>query len=446
VRYLATFAVLAVAALALLALWPDDGAGRGGHRVLTVEEQRAARATSPDASRGELAEAPAASGRPGVATHGRLRYDDGAPAAGVQLHLAVGRPLRTRVFRNGDYPAKTVWLVTRRLTTRTAPNGAFRFPAAAAPAGARRVLYTESDSDAFVLQEYEREARAVRKVRITGVLRDARGEPLMFYPFGAQLGPPEDWQTRVEREVDSYVHAMGDLEVDPLARVDTETDEDGRFALRLVPGRNVFSFGEARKDGTLDLEISSHDTDLGDLTVPPRIVADPREPGPVHGLVLNLAGRPHAGAEVRLWAGNVGPPSHVARTDLEGRFSFDAIGGEHAIVWAVSTRRHHLVLPEQSSGTIRLPCNTPVVLRAPDPDEYYWVRPQGGLAGFFLFVREGILLGGQSLDRSDEVGLPVGRYHLALVTHDHRILEGPFVAREGGRGHLRRIHLTDTTQ
>ncbi|MHC4493497.1 MAG: hypothetical protein ACYTDU_17960 [Planctomycetota bacterium] len=175
-------------------------------------------------------------------------------------------------------------------------------------------------------------------------------------------------------------------------------------------------------------------------------MAKPPVPGPVHGLVLNVAGRPHAGAEVRLWAGNVGAPSHVGRTNADGEFRFERIKSEQAILWAVSTRRPHVVLPDQSSGTVRLPCNTPVVLRAPDPDEYYGVRPAKGLAGFFLFVREGVFLNGASLDGSDEVGLPVGRYHIAVVTHDHRILEATLAIRKGGEGHvLTPRDFTDTT-
>jgi hypothetical protein len=456
VKYAWTLAALAVATLVVLALTHLGGGDRAPQRAAVGAKDAPrsrpdaspgkASAAAEDAQKEEALPADAPRGRKQIDARGHLLYEDGAPAVGVMLHLAVGRPLKTRVWRNGDYPAKTIWLVTHRLSTQTGAGGTFYFPPIAAPARTLRWLFTEYDSPAFLLQEYAAEARAARRVRISGALRDVRGGLKEFYPFGAQLGQPEDYQTRVAEEFDSFVAAAGDLEIDPQARVESETNEDGRFAVTLVSGRNIFFFGEGREDGTLDFEVPNKDANLGDLTIPPKQMAKPPVPGPVHGLVLNVAGRPHAGAEVRLWAGNVGAPSHVGRTNADGEFRFERIKSEQAILWAVSTRRPHVVLPDQSSGTVRLPCNTPVVLRAPDPDEYYWVRPAKGLAGFFLFVREGVFLNGASLDGSDEVGLPVGRYHIAVVTHDHRILEATLAIRKGGEGHvLTPRDFTDTT-
>jgi hypothetical protein len=458
VKHAWTLAALVVATLVVLALTQLGGGDRAPPRA-PVEADGAAR-PRPNASSGK-ASAPAEAKRKEEAlprdaprdtkqleARGRLLYDDGAPAVGVMLHLAVARPLKTRAWRNGDYPAKTIWLVTHCFTTQTGTGGSFYFPPVAAPARTLRWVYTEPDSQAFVLQEYAAEVRAARRVKIKGALRDADGVLKEFYPFGAQIGQPEDYQTRVAEEFDSFVAAAGDLGIDPQARVEGETNEDGRFEITLVSGRSVFFFGEWREDGTLDFEIPNKDANLGDLTIPPQQMAKPPVPGPVHGLVLNVAGQPHAGAEVRLWAGVVGAPSHVGRTNADGEFRFERIKSEQAVLWAVSTRKTHVVLAEQSSGTVRLPCNTPVVLRAPDPDEYYWMTPAQGLAGFFLFVREGVFLehgSGASLDSSDVVGLPVGRYHITVVTHDHRILETPLVIRKGGRGRLTPRDFTDTT-
>ena len=80
----------------------------------------------------------------------------------------------------------------------------------------------------------------------------------------------------------------------------------------------------------------------------------------------------------------------------------------------------HLVLPSQSSGTVRLPC-TPVILRAPAPDEYCWVR-HPDVEGFTLFIRDNVFLGGDLLDTHARVGLPPGDYRI-LVVSDNRIFE-----------------------
>lgn len=457
-RYAWIFAALAAALVVVLALTqldPDERAARRAPAEANGDsrprpDKSSGKASSP-AEAGEQEEAlpdDAPRDTRQVEAVGRLLYEDGAPAVGVMLHLAVARPLRTRTWRNGDYPALTLWLVTHRFTTQTKPGGGFYFPPVAAPARTLRWVYTEPDSPAFVLQEYSAEVRAARRVKIQGALRDANGVLKEFYPFGAQIGQPEDYRTRTTIEFDRFVAAAGDLELDPQARVEGETNEDGRFEITVVSGRSVFFFGEGRADGTLDFEIPNKDANLGDITIPPQQMAKPPVPGPVHGLVLNLAGRPHSGAEVRLWAGNVGAPSHIGRTDAEGRFRFERIASEQAVLWAVSTRRSHVVVPDQSSGIVRLPCNTPVLLRAPDQDEYYWFRPMKGLAGFFLFVRDGVFLegAGGSLDTYDEVGLPVGRYRIVVVTRDHRILERTLSIRKGGEDRVMTPRdFTDTT-
>jgi len=453
VRYAWTFAALAVATLVVLAL-TQLGGGRGPQRAAVTAED--ARRHRPNASSGKAStpaeDAPREEALPDDApreaerlvSQGRLLYEDGAPAVDVVLNLAVGRPLKTRVWRNGDYPAKTIWLVTLVVSTKTGPKGEFSFPPVAMPARTLRWLYTYRNSPAFVLQQYAAEVRAARRVKIRGALRDAKGGLKEFYPFGAQLGQPEDYQTRVAEEFDSFVSEHMDMKLDPQARVESETSEDGRFELRLVSGRNTFFFGEGREDGTLSLEIPNRDADLGDITIPPKQMAKPPVPTSLHGLVLNVAGQPHAGAEVRLWAGTVGAPSHVGRTNAKGEFRFERIASEQAVLWAISTSRPHVILPEQCSGIVRLPCNTPVVLCAPHPDEYYWLTPE--VRGFFLFVREGVFLdrSGGRLDPPDEVGLPVGRYHIAVVD-GHSILEGPLVVKKGGKGVLKYKDLTDTT-
>jgi hypothetical protein len=444
-------AALAVAVLVVLLYL--GGEDRAAPRRATVTTEEEPRQPSPDASQGKAstpAEVPrrgevlpddAPPGAERAVSEGHVLYEDGAPAAGIRLHLAVGRPLKTRVWRNGDYPAKTVWLVTLVVSTETGPQGEFTFPPIALPARTLRWLYTPRDSPAFVLQQYSAEVRALRRVKVTGFLRDANGVK-EFYPFGAQLGHPEDYRTRVQEEFDSFVSEHMDMRLDPQARVESDTEEDGRFEVKLVAGLNVFFFGAGREDGTLPVVIPPTDVDLGDVTIPPKQFAKPPVPRPLHGLVLTVGGRPHAGAEVRLWAGTVGAPSHIARTNAKGEFRFERIASEQAVLWAISTPRPHVLLPEQCSGIVQLPCNTPVVLYAPHPDEYYWMKPEG--SGFYLFVREGIFLehgSGGRLDRTDTVGLPVGRYHIAVVD-GHSIREGPLVVRKGGANTL---HLKDTT-
>ena len=298
------------------------------------------------------------------------------------------------------------------------------------------------------MQEYAAEVRAARRVTDpvapcatpNGILKE-------FYPFGAQIGQPEDYHGRGPRRSSTrFVAAAGDLEIDPQARVEAETNEDGRFEINVVSGRSVLFFGEGREDGTLDFEIPNKDANLGDLTIPPRQMAKPPVPGPVHGLVLNIAGRPHAGAEVRLWAGVVGAPSHVGRTNADGKFRFERIRSEQAILWAVLDQP-----PARARARPELGNRAPAVQHAGGPAR---ARPgrvlldeAGGGALRVLPVRARGRLPERRQPRfaSDEVGLPVGRYHIAVVTHDHRILERQLAIRKGGKGVLRPRDFTDTT-
>jgi hypothetical protein len=386
-------------------------------------------------------------GRTEAPVRGRLVYGDGAPAQAIELHLAVGRPLRTCIFRNGDYPAKTVWLVTAHHVTRTGSDGSFRFPATRAPRGGRRVLYTEPDEPAFVLQEWARglsEVRAQRKVFVSGVLTNPAGEPLPGRWIGAQLGEPEDWHTRYSKEDDSFVASDRDLEVDPAARSHDHTDEKGRFKLRLVPGANTLMFGEWREDGTAPLRVPPHDLDLGIYRLRPKVVVEHARPSVVHGIVLDCAGRPHFGAQVRIWTGNVGRHKHEVVSDRQGRFRISGITAPSVILWAVSSTRPHLVLPSQSSGTVQTPCSAPILLRAPTAAEYTWmVRKE--LDGFFLFLREEVLLHVERLYGDEPLGMPPGRYRIVVVAGDGRILEASFALVGGAEIELGPLDFEDTT-
>ena len=89
-----------------------------------------------------------------------------------------------------------------------------------------------------------------------------------------------------------------------------------------------------------------------------------------------------------------------------------------------------MVLPEQSSGTIQMPCSSPVSLVAPGENEYAWVRAPN-VDGFFLFVRAGVFLGAEPLNSSDTLGLPLGKYRIFAVT-DAGVVQLATVLRAGG--------------
>jgi protocatechuate 3,4-dioxygenase beta subunit len=332
-----------------------------------------------------------------------------------------------------------IWLVTHHDMALTKKDGSFSFPKVKGPTGARTVLFTEPDSPAFLLAELlpaVEELRAERRVKVSGLLIDERRRPLGNYRIEAQRGWPEDWNTRYSREDDSFVNAQRDLELSPHGRCRTITGPDGLFELSLLPGTNILCFGAGREDGRRPLEVPNRDVDLGPVELPPKDYRRPGAKETLRGTVLDFSGRPAPGVEVRLWDGTVGQHSHVTDTDRDGRFSFSDLRNDRVILWATSMIQPHLVIPSQCSGTVHLPCNTPIVLRVPTRNEYWWARPTG-FSGFFLFIRDGVFVNGSSADDFDVVGVPPGSYRVILLGRDKRILEGTFsVTEHGGTGDL----------
>jgi hypothetical protein len=171
--------------------------------------------------------------------------------------------------------------------------------------------------------------------------------------------------------------------------------------------------------------------DLGEIMLPTSSAAQRSAvPRALHGTVTSMSGKPLADVIVKLWDGNVGEASHEVVTDEHGLWRVTGLQGHRVIVWALSSSRHHIVLPEQSSGTILMPCSTPVALVAPGADEYAWARVSD-LHGFYLFERAGVLLGGELLGVHDTIGLPLGSYRIFAVT-DRGITERAEVFRAGG--------------
>lgn len=378
-----------------------------------------------------------------VTVDGRVVYLDGTPASGVELHLAVGRPIETRRFRNGEYTDLTVRLVAAHVWTVTQDDGSFTFPPVVEPARCRRFVFTTRESRAFVVEELFGNGQIVvarRRVSVTGRLLGQDGNALADCWFEAQLGKPEDWHTRVLKEEDIFAVATGILEVDTLARNDTRSLADGSFELLLSEGKNTFTFGEAKTDGTLPAEIPPRAVELGDLRVP-----GPPPRGDEHsltGVVLNLAGAPHAGCEVRAWDGSVGMHTHETVTDAEGGFAIEGLTGSFVILWAISTERRHVFLPTQTTGSLRPPCAR-IVLQAPEEEEFAWARVEA--EGFYVFLRDGVLLGGDALGPADVVGLPPGPLKIVLLTMDARILEASLLVREAGDLLLGLHRFRDTT-
>ncbi|MCK6461181.1 MAG: hypothetical protein L6Q95_14965, partial [Planctomycetes bacterium] len=371
---------------------------------------------------------------------GRLVYPDGSPAGGVLLHLAIGRAVEVRVFRNGEYTDQTVHLVTAHQVTTTDAEGSFRFAGAAGPARERRFVYTANDPQAFAVEELRQVVSARRRATVTGRLVDREGKPLPDYWFEGRFGDPEDWQTRIRREEDLFVAATGDLRVDTLARNDTRTRADGTFSLRLAEGRNTLVFGEVRAEGSVDVEVRAPATELGEIRVPGAKLAD--EGRTLAGRVLTLAGLPHAGCEVLAWDGSVGLPTHATETDEAGAFAFEGLRSHEVILWAVPTERRHIDLPIQTTATLRMPSPAPITLQAPSEEEYAWARVE--IPGFYLFVRPGVFASGDALDRTDVVGLPPGPLRIHLVTD--RILEATVDLREPGDIVLHDSLFRDTTR
>ncbi len=376
------------------------------------------------------------------AMDGRLVYLDGAAAVGVQLHLAVGRPIEVRVFRNGELTTKTVFLVVGYAITTTGDGGAFRFPEVWDAAGARSFVYTADDPQAFVVAEVFRSGETVRARRcakVTGRLVDKGGKPIDNYWFEGRAGAPEDWRTRVLFEEDSFVAATGDLGVDSLAKDDTRTRKDGTFELVLAEGRNTLVFGEVRSEGTVEVSIAPHSTDVGELRVPGAAVL--AEEHALRGQVLTLAGTPHGGCDVLAWDGSIGLPTHAVTTDDAGGFEVAGLTSPNVILWAVPTERRHVDLPVQTSATIRMPCVAPVLLTAPAEEEYAWARVEA--SGYYLFVRKDVFAAGDALDHTDIVGLPPGPLHIYLVTR--AIQEATLDLREPGEFLLAASRFRDTT-
>jgi len=406
-----------------LAVDPAGGEAQGGGG------DRVTRAATPGRGR-----APAGS-RALPEVRARLVYEDGTAAAQVLLHLAVGRPIETTRFRNHEYPMQTVWLVTQLLETVTDAEGRFAFPPVHGPARARRTLYTDGEAPAFLIAEVtgsEATFRARRRVpvrfRVLN-LRDATG-------LAAQLGRPEDYRTRIRREEDAFVGARGDLGIDHFARADASLGEDGTGLIRLVAGSNTLGpFGE--------VVIPPEPTDLGELRILPPPPA-PEDAGrfELTVLVVDLAGRPNEEAEVQLWDGTVGPGAARGGTRVDERMIFDELRGPEVVAWAtVPFQRQVLLLPDQGSGIVRLPCGTPVVLRVPREDELCWVQVRG-VQGYFLFERDGAMLGGGALD--EPFGVPPGDYRVYGVTAGGRILELA-VRLNAGERVLAATEFTDTT-
>ncbi|HEX5135384.1 MAG TPA: hypothetical protein VFY93_00295 [Planctomycetota bacterium] len=379
---------------------------------------------------------------PETPVSGRLVYLDDTPAVGVTIHLAVGRGVDVRVFRNGEFTDQTVFLVTQHSLTTTDGDGVFRFRVERSPTRARTFVYTAQDPQAFAVEEIRttgQVVRARRRVPVKGTLLDRAGDPLKDYWFEGRYGLPEDWQTRVTREEDVFVAAAGDLHVDRLARDDARTAGDGSFSLRLVEGRNTLVFGEIRAEGSLDVEVAAPTTDVGALRVPGAVLAD--EERSLSGQVLSLAGTPYPGCEVRAWDGSVGMHTHAVETDASGQFVIPELRSHNVVLWAVPTERRHIDLPVQTSATIRMPCPSSITLHAPTEREYAWARVDA--QGYYFFVRKGVFAAGDALAATDVVGLPPGPLHIHLVTD--RIREAALEVREPGDLLLAASLFRDTT-
>jgi hypothetical protein len=376
-----------------------------------------------------------------VTFDGRLVYLDGAPAVGVLLHLAVGRPIEARVFRNGEHTKKTIHLVTAHEVTSTGEGGSFLFPPVRRPARSRAFVYTVRDPQAFAVEELfcdGQTVRARRRVTVSGRLVDRDGKPLDDFWFEGRLGKPEDWHTRVLYEEDTFAGAAGDLGVDTLATDDTRTRGDGSFALGLAQGRNTLVFGET-KETSMGIDVMPLATELGELRVPgPELLPDAHS---LSGQVLTLGGAPHAGCDVMAWDGSVGIHTHMETTDERGMFTIEGLKSPNVILWAVPTERRHIDLPVQTTATIRMPCAAPIVLRAPAEEEYAWARIR--IPGFYLFARTDVFATGEALDATDAVGVPPGPLHIHLVTD--RILEASLDIREPGDLVLDPSRFRDTT-
>jgi len=408
-----------------------------------------AKGGNPSASKeAAIARGSEAAGGPGaVLVKGRLVFPNGSPAIGVFLQVAVARPLKTKKFWNRDYPDITVWLSIYHQTYVTGRKGEFLFGKLTVPDGYRTFLFSESDTKAHVLTEFQpgvEKYEAARKHVVTGRLVTPDGDPMPGMFVTGRLGRPEECSTNGRRLADIWVSAKGELDVDQSALSEDMTRGSGTFSLSLVAGRNTMSFGLDRECGTMEFDIpaAAGTHDLGDIK-PPGSGSKSRTAHTLRGIVRDASGRPFKNAQVLIWAGSVGDPTDDTRTDDNGRFQFDSLKSTQAIVWAVSTSRPYVVSPEQSSGTVMLPCDSLVTLSVARSSEYHWLQPRG-VTGFWMFLRDGILMGGASLDGSQRVGVPWGDWRI-LVVERGKILERRILIREGGEGSLSRKDFSDVT-
>ncbi|MEE8106786.1 MAG: carboxypeptidase-like regulatory domain-containing protein [Planctomycetota bacterium] len=396
---------------------------------------------------GSTSDEAAASNTGAVRVRGVLAYPDGSPAGGVFLQVAVARPIKTKKFWNRDYPDITVWMSIVHRTFVTDPHGRFQFGELITPEGYRTFLFSETDTKAHVLAEFrsdQNKYEASPKCLVTGRLLSPDGKPMPGTLVTGQLGRPEEWNTRVQRLADIWVDVRGELDVDQSALVEDTSSRDGNFSLSLVAGRNSMSFGFGREGGTMEIQVPAGKLkhDLGDIK-PSGNAAKSRTNHTLRGIVRDASGRPFKNAQVLIWAGSVGDPTDEARTDENGRFEFDELKSTQAIVWAVSTHRPYVVSPDQSSGTVDLPCNSLVSLSVARSSEYHWLQPRG-VTGFWMFFRDGILMGGASLDGTKRVGVPWGDWRI-LVVQLGKILERRISIREGGESSLSRKDFSDVT-
>lgn len=432
----ALLGVAAVLVLVLLALLGGEGDGRGARPATTADEVPAA-ARTPEGAESGGAGAEAANEE--VASV-RAVPEDGS-AAGAVLHWVVARPVDGWMYRDGEYPAKRIWLVTRHREVVADAEGRFEVPVVRLPTGARALVFADGAGPLHGVRELDAEVSLERKARVTGSVRGPDGRLAQEYWVRGERGEREDWRARPDRMPDSFVCATGPLHAAAGVEAGASTDSLGRFALDLLPGKNTLSLGDWGEDGSIEVDVPPAGVDLGELRV--TAPAAREEEGSLEGSVADPQGRPIFGAEVQLWDGRLEPCSFEATTDARGAFSFDGLRGREAIVWALAAREPHLWLPSQCSGRLRLPC-PPIVLRAPRPETFTWLSSHT-LRGFLL-VRDGDRWAGDHLlDGTERYGLPPGDYHLIVVQHD-RILERRIECREPGEIELAASQFRDTTR
>jgi len=443
VRWVAVV-LLAVGIVIVLLLYGREAPDRArGERPPATREGPSGE--SPATAPPETEPSPAAP-RDAAPIHGRLRDETGDPVAAVQVNLAVGFPMELHTFRSGYWPARTVWLCPFVDSAESAPDGSFSLPSGRT--GARRVLFTSPSSPVHLLAEVPGAAADLRtepKCSVTGVLRDRDGNPLRGVWVEGCLGPREDWHVRIDREKPLYVSSGGPLDIDDAAPVGVESDDEGRFTLPLRPGACTLAFGDQASLGSLPLQVRGSRLELGEFRLP--LDADPIGEGR-HDLVVQVydaQGAPRADAEVLLWDGVVGTPSHSEWTGEDGRARFEGLRASEVMAWTVPVDRPYLAEPEQCTGRLRLPCSAPVALRARRPEEYVVLRFHDMGWGYCLLVQGDRLLGGFDVTDTDGLAVPPGEYH-AIVVGRRVILEGDLALRGAPEVVVDRGQLTVTAR